>query len=537
MISLRKEDVPQYLNASSFYASLADDADEWFDVPAGTLKADTNVTTIQELRELLSTLRFWGATCELPTHVIAFILDCDFAEVEALIAEFSQEFPLLAGLQKIRVCRNLAEKLIEAAKLEHICVLDYFRDAISAPEASTLDLISIAAKYGHLPCVEYLVRCRTTPVTLEACKAAAGAGHLELLKYLFHQGFPWDKDTCLAAAGNGHLSCLQFAHEQACPWDQFVCREAALQGQLECLRFLFQQGCPHNHNVMCSLAAQGGNVLVLQYVIEYGCTLDAHVCYTAAYYGNLACLQCAREYGCPWDSGTCEAAACSGQLECLRYALVHGCPLSRSLCTRAGRTGHLECLILARAHSAFWEQTTCVEIALGGHVDCFQYAATHGCPMHYDKCTITAARYGRVSILRFIYKQTGELVIGTCMEAASQGQLECLQYAHKQGSPMTAECARLAYRGKHFHCLKYIIEHGAFLADQVSNEYYFEHCAPPTSYEGVRQRLRWLLACVLHREITVPLIVILAYVLLVCYLRSEIEPGWAYFLGKLLSED
>ena len=69
---------------------------------------------------------------------------------------------------------------------------------------------------------------------------------LNLLKYAFNNGCPWDKYTCRIAAKNGHLECLKYAHNNGCPWDEFTCKSAASNGQLECLKYAFNNGCHWN---------------------------------------------------------------------------------------------------------------------------------------------------------------------------------------------------------------------------------------------------------------------------------------------------
>ena len=49
------------------------------------------------------------------------------------------------------------------------------------------------------------------------CMWAAGAGQLEILKWLRENDFPWDEETCAAAALNGHLEVMQWLRANGCP--------------------------------------------------------------------------------------------------------------------------------------------------------------------------------------------------------------------------------------------------------------------------------------------------------------------------------
>jgi len=57
--SIRKSDVPEYLQAGEFYKSLGDDdQEETICVPSDTLKPTLDASTEEELIHLLTSLRF-----------------------------------------------------------------------------------------------------------------------------------------------------------------------------------------------------------------------------------------------------------------------------------------------------------------------------------------------------------------------------------------------------------------------------------------------------------------------------------------------
>lgn len=91
---------------------------------------------------------------------------------------------------------------------------------------------------------------------------------------------------------------------------------------------------------------------------------EMSLCYSAAAKGQLAVLQWARQIGCSWDEGTCRTAALHGHLSVLEWARGNGCP---------------------------WNGRTCINAAWAGHLDVLQWAAWNGCPCDYRAC-ISAAR-------------------------------------------------------------------------------------------------------------------------------------------------
>lgn len=53
------------------------------------------------------------------------------------------------------------------------------------------------------------------------------------------------------------------------------------------------------------MAAERGDLQMLQYALYQGCPWDKNVCLIAARQGPLPMLQYAHEQGCPWDVRMC----------------------------------------------------------------------------------------------------------------------------------------------------------------------------------------------------------------------------------------
>jgi len=131
------------------------------------------------------------------------------------------------------------------------------------------------------------------------CAAAAGGGHLELLKQLRACGFPWNSDTCAEAIEGGHLAVLQYARAEHCPWSSVALNQAA---------------------------ARPDSIDMMRWMCENGCMLNPEACASAAYNGLLDNLQFLRSVPVDWDYGVCEAAAMQNHLPVLRWAHENGCP-------------------------------------------------------------------------------------------------------------------------------------------------------------------------------------------------------------------
>lgn len=169
------------------------------------------------------------------------------------------------------------------------------------------------------------------------CTAIVRLGNLELLQHARAAGCPWDPATCISLAGStGNLGIVDWAWQNGCSWHEDVCSLAAKGGHVDVLQFARRHGCPWNQ-FTCSSAAGGSHLDVLKWARLNGCPWDAGTCAAAAGKGNLAVIQWARENGCAWDERTCFSACWGGHLEVLKWARSRGCPWDHNACLNAAR--------------------------------------------------------------------------------------------------------------------------------------------------------------------------------------------------------
>lgn len=185
MIAVSKTQVPQYLRSGAFYQALGDDGgaeNELIDVPADALKPEATVTTAEDLRHILTSLRFWGVDPLLP-EVATFILDHNSSKCVAVCREFTTAFPYIPILRAVANADSSQNKLNEAVNSGNLEVVDF-----------------LWSTHRLKDCIHL------------TCRAAARAGHVHLLQY-FHQkkGNPLRQDIVQeAAATGGHLRCLEY---------------------------------------------------------------------------------------------------------------------------------------------------------------------------------------------------------------------------------------------------------------------------------------------------------------------------------------
>ena len=127
------------------------------------------------------------------------------------------------------------------------------------------------AKSGSLSALKWIgTKTRRRCVNKYICAYAAEGGHLEVLKWLRVNRYPWDKITCTNAAFHGHLKLLQWARKNGCPWDENTCSYSAFHGHLKLLQWARKNGCPWNEET-CAFAAEGGHSELLEWAKKNGC--------------------------------------------------------------------------------------------------------------------------------------------------------------------------------------------------------------------------------------------------------------------------
>nr|WIL02941.1 ankyrin repeat protein [Cedratvirus borely] len=172
-----------------------------------------------------------------------------------------------------------------------------------------------------------------------------------------------------------------------------ICAKAAAEGKLEILQWAAKEG--YNTGPVCNCKAHSVNVETSRW--EHGCFLSRNVCSSAASGGYLEILQWARANNCYWDEWTCSVAAAGGHLEVLKWVRANGCPWDESTCSQAALKGHLEILQWVRANGCPWNKQTCYNAARNGHLEILQWARANGCPWDRTMNLVTSVFHPKVT--------------------------------------------------------------------------------------------------------------------------------------------
>ena len=141
----------------------------------------------------------------------------------------------------------------------------------------------------------------------ETITVAALIGNLEMLKYCFSNGCPYnEKEACEQAAAGGHLDCLRFLFDKVKPsrdTEKQAALQAAAYGHLDILKyFVEERKIPEEVKSDCmAIVAKFGQLDCLKYLVEEAKVPLNHWGYVACarYYEHTDCLNYLLEKGSP----------------------------------------------------------------------------------------------------------------------------------------------------------------------------------------------------------------------------------------------
>ena len=167
------------------------------------------------------------------------------------------------------------------------------------------------------------------------CEQVARTNKLEFLKWAREvKHCEWDEWTITVAALTGNLEMLKYCFSNGCPYNEKeACELAAIKGHLDCLRFLFDKVKPSRDTEedAAHQAAGKGHTDILKYFVEERKISDAAKfdrVATAITYGKLDCLKyLVEEAKVPLNHwGYVACARYYEHTDCLNYLLEKGSP-------------------------------------------------------------------------------------------------------------------------------------------------------------------------------------------------------------------
>jgi len=213
--------------------------------------------------------------------------------------------------------------------------LDLLRWAYEAPgsQSPTPHTVALACRGGHDRMLAWLLDHAHAPVDEYASFWAAHGGHLRCLEALWLRSYLMERRCCYAAAGAGHLECLKWLRNVGkAHWDYQTCNHAAGGNQVECLRWALENGAVCLHDASRAAVARG-HVDCAKLLVEFDKfrPTDWECCTLAAEQGQLEMLKWLRSHGGQWHASLVYQMVCvahphgrTATRACVHWARANG---------------------------------------------------------------------------------------------------------------------------------------------------------------------------------------------------------------------
>lgn len=456
MISITKNDVPEYLRSGILFSSLEGGGCEVFEVPANVMKLNLTLNDKDDLLHLLSSLRYWmvmNASLELVRY-------CLQPETEVLpCLDADQDLPYLPALRRVQQRSDPEKQLDEAASAGNRSVLECVVKlvAVKGPVKLRARHFGFALRSNNIECIRYLVE-QGCPHNVN--RSFCYTNNVECLKYVLTHcpKFKPSFNDCIRGTNDTAVVDCLLKHGHR--WDSETMRQCAGSDSysLAIIRHLHERGC-NDWDGVTRTAAASGRLEVLQYAHEHGVSWDALLTFHAAcssHPGALQCLQYAVTHGCPWAEDTLQAAAHNDKWHLFQYALVHGCPYHPSVAAAVAGL-HLPTLQYLIEHGYGWDADECLDHAIRAltiDVETLRYLRRHG-----TKWSSTAAdilvQGGHLPALQFAHEDglrfnSPELYLAAVDSV--RNQLGIVKFLHQCGCPWDHQVVTAAVT---LHCTAY----------------------------------------------------------------------------------
>ena len=269
----------------------------------------------------------------------------------------------------------------------------------------------IAEFYSDFPVLQRIGAVRFAQKSMEL---AIESGCFTIVEYLVRTGHSWSENAVHRIVEMGNLDILKFALESGCTLRGTECNTAAINAHLHCLKYLRD---------------------------EHDCPWDENTTLNAVIAGSVKCLQHAHENGCPWyasatDGGRniCNVAAVASNVACLKYANRHGVPLLSTLMSVAVEHAiKTDCIQYAREQGVAWTRGLYRLAVIRDNLPLIQYLYDRGCPWDGAEDCTTAARFGRLNCLQLLHELGFPWNADTCNKAVVRNDSAMVLYLLRQG--------------------------------------------------------------------------------------------------------
>jgi len=487
---LLEKNIPAFIQSSAYLQTQLSEGswpEEGLEVPDGCAKQDQTIHNDADLRELLSTIRYWlvPEVAEMASDLLKYALNPSEPNSFASIAkDFERDIPFAKDLLEVHLAED---KVAQAARQGRLNILEVVCEGLGLLPTEAAGIV--AAKHGHVDCLKYM-DSRGLIISRNIYQSACEQGQLSTMKYLNERDRRWIDSAPKFAANSGNSKCIMYAielkkvfhipteapfllqilaqesHSQCIElllklpgWDLQICIEYIMRGSVVSGHtHILEFGMEHLTDLqrleeVIHLAVYSDRIDYLGYLRKHGGEYNIRCMATAAKYGHLEMMMYLHNDGCPWDETICNSAAQNGQLACLQYAHEHGCPWKSERTEFDGGLADEELVGTAACRAPT--------------VDCLEYVVSQGAAFEQYMCAAFCLYSRCVPMLQFLHTHGVTWGRDHMRRLAEIGWLEGLVFLHETGAQWCEMTTHTAVHLKHISVLEYALRHGCPYSDYV----------------------------------------------------------------------
>ena len=454
MITIKKEDIPEFLKNSKLYQTFYTDdiiiSQKYNPLPLldSLDKNKINLNSLEQFEKMLGIIRYWQIDF-IPYEIYNFVDMNRGLEYEEIFVEY-WNFTAVQELKLLIKYDNI-DLMNEIAKRGYIKLFEFKMSKYKQMNGDTQDILK---NYCHEMCYNAAVNC-----------------NFEMLKYCHEKG-------CQLFKINEETKEIDLSKS---PF------KGVHTSDLNCFKYYHENGYTLTSKLSHLLA--DNNIELLKYFFENGGKFDNNTSIHAV--NDLECLKYCHENGCVWSRQTTFAAVVNNNIECLKYAHENGCEWDEELINYCALHNKLECLKYASQNGCKWTTTTSNIAMENNNIECFEYCCANGCPINRD-IVKQMIELGHLKCLKYFHENVlnpeskvekdNELENNTkkeettekdisdkkqefilddlCLLAVENNKLDCLKFLHKNGYEWDKCVCDLAEKLGYYECLKYACENG-----------------------------------------------------------------------------
>ena len=241
-----------------------------------------------------------------------------------------------------------------------ITALDKAKENGEIDSMNIYTVCTIACRFSKLDAIKWITE-HYPDYTNYVCSCTLIWDNFEFMKELHANGYPLSSDIAMELAENSKFDLLKWAFKNGCPPCKNVCIILSRNQHFDMLKWAIEQGYPYDNSRVLNGIVASGDIELLKWITELGCTFNEVTYKAAIHSGSLEMIKYLMAEGCPFeDKNVISVAGGYGHLNIVKWAVAEGFPCGWYSWISASINGKLEVLKWAKDNGPGFSAAGCL---------------------------------------------------------------------------------------------------------------------------------------------------------------------------------